>query len=83
MQISKENQPIRTVTNTVTRSQAKFSSRSRNTSAVRESGASLFEILKRSSIQTTSCNRDDPVDLSHVLATFKTPKQPIKIEGRN
>ncbi|KAL3514624.1 hypothetical protein ACH5RR_027341 [Cinchona calisaya] len=81
--ISKENRPTRTVTATLTSSQAKFSSQYRNPSASRASGASLFDVLKRSSIQPMSCNRDDPVDLSHVLATFKVPKKPIKIEGRN
>lgn len=81
--ISKEKQPMRTVTATVTSSQTRFSSQYRSTSAVRASGASLFEILKRSSIRSMSCNRDDPVDLSHVLATFRVPKKPIKIEGRN
>ena len=82
MQISKEK-PMRTVTATVTSSQAKFSSQYRSTSGVRASGASLFETLKRSSIRSMSYNRDDPVDLSHVLATFRVPKKPIKIEGRN
>ncbi|XP_027093237.1 uncharacterized protein [Coffea arabica] len=80
--ISKEK-PMRTVTATVSSSQAKFSSQYRSTCGVRASGASLFETLKRSSIRSMSYNRDDPVDLSHVLATFRVPKKPIKIEGRN
>ncbi|CDP07536.1 unnamed protein product [Coffea canephora] len=80
--ISKEK-PMRTVTATVTSSQAKFSSQYRSASGVRATGASLFETLKRSSIRSMSYNRDDAVDLSHVLATFRVPKKPIKIEGRN
>lgn len=80
MQISGEKQMFRTVTAKFTSSQTKYSSsQSRKASAKTTSSSSLIEILKRSSEQSSVCNHhNDPVDLSHVMATFRIPKKQIK-----
>ncbi|KAI5656042.1 hypothetical protein M9H77_24835 [Catharanthus roseus] len=78
--ISGEKQMFRTVTAKFTSSQTKYSSsQSRKASAKTTSSSSLIEILKRSSEQSSVCNHhNDPVDLSHVMATFRIPKKQIK-----
>ncbi|CAI9116720.1 OLC1v1017949C2 [Oldenlandia corymbosa var. corymbosa] len=81
--IFKETQVTRNSSATFSSSQAKFSSQYRNTTTIRSSSASLIDILKRASTQSAIPNNGDPVDLTHVLATFKVPKKPIRVDVRS
>ncbi|CAL5418269.1 unnamed protein product [Camellia sinensis] len=81
--IPRENRPARNATTKFSSSQSKFITQSTNDTAEAVSGASLFEILKRSSMQSNDFNQDTMVGLTQtVFAAFKIPKKPIKIEGR-
>lgn len=72
--ISKGNKPIRTSRAPPTSSQGKFSSQNKYGSAETSSHTSLLDILKRSSIKSGFCNREDRLDLTQVISTFKIPK---------
>lgn len=79
-----ENLPARNTMTKFSSSQSKVSTQSRKVAAEAVSGASLFEILKRSSMQPNVCNQDTTVGLTQtVYAAFKIPKKPVKIEGRS
>ncbi|KAL6956496.1 hypothetical protein U1Q18_043320 [Sarracenia purpurea var. burkii] len=81
--ISGENRSLRNAAAKFRSSQSKISTQSTMDSAEAVSGASLFEILKRSSMQSNICNQDTMVGLTQtVFASFKIPKKPSKIEGR-
>ncbi|XP_052202927.1 uncharacterized protein LOC127808431 [Diospyros lotus] len=84
--ISRENRPTRNGTAKFSSSQSKRSAQSSESKSAAETstGTSLFEILKRSSVQSNGCNQEGLVGLTQtVFAAFKVPKKPIKIEGRN
>lgn len=84
MQIPRENLPARNTVAKFSSSQSRVSTQSRKDPAEAVSGASLFEILKRSSMQSNVCNQDTTVGLMQtVYAAFKIPKKPVKIEGRS
>uniref|UniRef100_A0A5B7BN11 Putative glutamic acid-rich protein n=1 Tax=Davidia involucrata TaxID=16924 RepID=A0A5B7BN11_DAVIN len=81
--IPRENGSTRNVTTKFSYSQSKSSTQSTKIAAETVSGPSLFEILKRSSRQSNICKQDNMVGLTQtVLATFKIPKKPVKIERR-
>ncbi|KAM7514145.1 hypothetical protein LguiA_003728 [Lonicera macranthoides] len=82
--IPKESQPARSTTTKFSNSQAKLSTQSkRNGTTETASGTtSLFEILKRSSGQSSFCKQDnDMVGLTQ-FAAFKLPKKPVRMGGR-
>ncbi|XP_058224838.1 uncharacterized protein LOC131333992 [Rhododendron vialii] len=82
--IPRENLPARNTVAKFSSSQSRVSIQSRKDPAEAVSGASLFEILKRSSMQSNVCNQDTTVGLTQtVYAAFKIPKKPVKIEGRS
>lgn len=84
MQIPRENLPARNTVAKFSSSQSRVGTQSRKDPAEAVSGASLFEILKRSSMQSNVCNQDTTVGLTQtVYAAFKIPKKPVKIEGRS
>ncbi|KAK3038131.1 hypothetical protein RJ639_029585 [Escallonia herrerae] len=80
--IPKGSRPTRNVTTKFSSSQAKSSTQVARVVPETAPGTSLFEVLKRSSVQSNTCNPDTTVDLTQsVFAAFKIPKEPIKIEG--
>ncbi|GFS46505.1 hypothetical protein Acr_00g0102660 [Actinidia rufa] len=83
-EIPRENRPARNATAKFHSSQSKFSTQSTkdNVEAV-SGGTSLFEILKRSSMQSNVCKQDTMVGLTQtVFSAFKIPKRKLKIEER-
>ncbi|KAK2988737.1 hypothetical protein RJ640_021002 [Escallonia rubra] len=80
--IPKGSRPTRNVTTKFSSSQAKSSTQVAKVVPETAPGTSLFEVLKRSSVQSNTCNPDTRVDLTQsVFAAFKIPKKPTKIEG--
>ncbi|KAK9053858.1 hypothetical protein SSX86_024933 [Deinandra increscens subsp. villosa] len=75
---------IKKVTTTYKCSQSQGGSSTQTTKLDSErSSRSFFEILKRSSVQSTVHKRDHDIELSQsVFEAFKIPKKPIKIQGR-
>lgn len=83
MQIQRENQPKRPASAKFSNSQTKASTQNTRSVAEMKSGTSLFEILRRSSLQSEQCTRDSMVvQTESVFAAFKLSKKPIKTEGK-
>ncbi|KAL1822094.1 hypothetical protein ACET3Z_008872 [Daucus carota] len=81
--VAKEIRPTQKSTAKFTSSQAKSVTRSSQIVAETNSGTSLIEILKRSTMQSTSCNQDNMVGMTQtIFSAFKIPKKPVKVEGR-
>lgn len=80
--IMKEKQSVRTVTAKFSSSQTKFNGIQYGKASKETHGTSLFEILKRSSEQSSVRNHDDSFDLDPFISTFRIPKNPIKMGGR-
>ncbi|KAA8537648.1 hypothetical protein F0562_027256 [Nyssa sinensis] len=81
--VPRENRSTRNVTTKFSYSQSKSSTQSMKITSETSSGPSLFEILKRSSMQSNTCKQDNMIGLTQtVFSTFKIPKKPVKIEGR-
>lgn len=80
MQTQGGNQPTKTAATRLYNSQIKSSTRKTNAAAQTSSGTALFEILKRSSLQSSQCTRHSvATHTESVLATFRLQK-PIKKE---
>ncbi|KAM4129693.1 hypothetical protein ACJW30_01G043600 [Castanea mollissima] len=81
--IQRENQPKRPASAKFSNSQTKASTQNTRSVAEMKSGTSLFEILRRSSLQSEQCTRDSMVvQTESVFAAFKLSKKPIKTEGK-
>nr|XP_023903976.1 mitotic apparatus protein p62-like [Quercus suber] len=81
--IQRENQPKRPASAKFSNSQTKASTQNTRSVAEMKSGTSLFEILRRSSLQSEQCTRDSVVvQTESVFAAFKLSKKPIKTEGK-
>lgn len=80
MQIQRENQPTKTASTRLYKSQIKSSTQNTKAAAQTNSGTALFEILRRSSTLSSQCTRDSVANYTEsVLATFRLQK-PIKKE---
>ncbi|KAJ0025581.1 hypothetical protein Pint_08930 [Pistacia integerrima] len=78
--IQRENQPTKTASTRLYNSQIKSSTQNTKAAAQTKSGTALFEILRRSSLQSSQCTRDSVANYTEsVLATFRLQK-PIKKE---
>ncbi|XP_075674147.1 uncharacterized protein LOC142643414 [Castanea sativa] len=81
--IQRENQPKRPASAKFSNSQTKASTQNTRSVAEMKSGTSLFEILRRSSLQSEQCTQDSMVvQTESVFAAFKLSKKPIKTEGK-
>ncbi|KAK1391403.1 otolith matrix protein OMM-64 [Heracleum sosnowskyi] len=81
--VAKEIRPTQKATAKFTSSQAKSFTQSSQIVAETTPGTSLIEILKRSSMQSTTCNQDNMVGMTQtIISAFKIPKKPVKLEGR-
>lgn len=80
--VQKEVRPIKAPSAKFTNSQSKSGSQKTKNAVEAQSNTSLFEILKRSSMQSNQCTRDETVVRTQkVFASFKLPKKPIRVEG--
>ncbi|XP_031251976.1 FK506-binding protein 5 [Pistacia vera] len=78
--IQRENQPTKTASTRLYNSQIKSSTQNTKAAAQMKSGTALFEILRRSSLQSSQCTQDSVANYTEsVLATFRLQK-PIKKE---
>nr|XP_023870613.1 glutamic acid-rich protein-like [Quercus suber]POF24158.1 hypothetical protein CFP56_06241 [Quercus suber] len=81
--IQRENQPKRPASAKFSNSQTKASTQNTRSVAEMKSGTSLFEILRRSFLQSEQCTQDSVVvQTESVFAAFKLSKKPIKTEGK-
>lgn len=81
--IQNETRPKRTASAKFSSSQSKFSTQNTKVAVEKTSGTSLFEILRRSSLQSNSCPQDNVVgENQSVFAAFRLTKKSIKVEGR-
>ncbi|KAK1350239.1 hypothetical protein POM88_054675 [Heracleum sosnowskyi] len=79
--VAKEIRPTQKTTTKFTSSQAKSFTQSSQIVAEITSGTSLIEILRRSSMQSTTCNQDNMVGKTQtIISAFKIPKKPVKLE---
>ncbi|KAJ0085625.1 hypothetical protein Patl1_09118 [Pistacia atlantica] len=78
--IQRENRPTKTASTRLYNSQIKSSTQNTKAAAQMKSGTALFEILRRSSLQSSQCMQDSVANYTEsVLATFRLQK-PIKKE---
>ncbi|KAK1350240.1 transcriptional regulator ATRX [Heracleum sosnowskyi] len=76
--VAKEIRPTQKATAKFTSSQAKSFTQSSQIVAETTPGTSLIEILKRSSMQSTTCNQDNMVGMTQtIISAFKIPKKPF------
>lgn len=82
MQIQTENRPARPATAKFSNSQVKTSTQNTKSVAEMKPATSLFNILRRSSLQSEHCIRENMVvQTETVFAAFKLAKKPMKTEG--
>ncbi|XP_057973369.1 uncharacterized protein LOC131161552 [Malania oleifera] len=79
--IEAENHSARNASAKFTYSQSKSSAQNKKVGAKTMPGASLFEILRRSSFESNNCTQDNLVGVSEaVFSAFKCAKKSIKTE---
>ncbi|XP_010254905.1 PREDICTED: uncharacterized protein LOC104595738 [Nelumbo nucifera] len=78
----KECRPVRNSSAKFRSSQSKSSSRDTRIAAAADSGSSLFDILKRSSMQSDPCSHNNVGQAPTFFTAFKSTKRAIKMEGR-